>query len=318
MVNLLILAVGLTSVVYSQGSSDTVLNAVRSSDRTERAANGKLAPQITAAEHMRRATVYMANRAFAPAREHWQAVIDSFPNDVNVPAALYGIARSYYQERRYEEARETYERLAHDYPQTKEGREGLNFSASSLLRMGRGAEAAERYAEYIGKYPDGERIDTAHLNIIDGYREAGRPQDAIAWINRTREKFAGTATETNAIFARLRLDIALGDWQHGVQTADELLSKPLPVGSNTNADELLYLKAHSLERAGRVQDASRIYLMIPDNLNAYYGELATKRLAASADDGVRQRASDRARSVQVSITAAATDYPAPYGLLIVS
>src|SRR5437588_7397444 len=317
-VNLLILAICLTSVVHSQGSSDTVLNAVRSSDRARRAANGKLAPQITAAEHMRRATIYMANRAFAPAREHWQAVIDSFPNDINVPAALYGVARSYYQERRYEEARQIYERLAHDYPQTKEGREGLNFSASSLLRMGRGAEAAERYAEYIGKYPDGERIDTAHLNIIDGDREAGRPKDAIAWINRTREKFAGTATETNAIFARLGLDIALGDWQHAVQTADELFTKPLPVGSNTNADELLYLKAHALERAGRAQDANRIYLMIPDNLNSYYGELATKRLAASADDNMRQRAAERTRSVQASTASAITDYPAPYRLLIVS
>jgi len=317
-VNLLFLAIGLASVVYSQGSGDTALNAVRSSDRAERAANGKLAPQITAAEHMRRATVYMANRAFAPAREHWQSVIDSFPNDINVPAALYGIARSYFQERRYEEARQIYERLAHDYPQTKEGREGLNFSASSLLRMGRGAEAAARYAEYIGKYPDGERIDTAHLNMIDGYREAGRPQDAIAWIDRTREKFAGTATDTNAIFARLRLDIALGDWQHAVQIADELLSKPLPVGSNTNADELLYLKAHSLERAGRLQDANRIYLMIPDNLNSYYGELATKRLSASADDNMRQRAADRMRSVQASTASAATDYPAPYRLLMVS
>src|SRR3989442_5977437 len=243
-VNLLVLAIGLTSVIYSQGSSDTVLNAVRSSDRTERAANGKLAPQITAAEHMRRATVYMANRAFAPAREHWQVVIDSFPNDVNIPAALYGIARSYYQERRYEEARQIYERVAHDYPQTKEGREGLNFSASSLLRMGRGAEAAARYAEYLEKYPDGERIDTAHLNIIDGYREAGRPQDAIAWINRTREKFAGTATETNGIFARLRLDIALGDWQHGVQTADELLSKPLPVGREISFGSAWPLATH--------------------------------------------------------------------------
>src|SRR5205814_10138314 len=112
---------------------------------------------------------------------------------------------SYYQERRYEEARQIYERLAHDYPQTKEGREGLNFSASSLLRMGRGAEAAARYAEYIEKYPDGERIDTVHLNIIDGYREASRPQDAIARIKRTREKLARAATETNAIFARRSL-----------------------------------------------------------------------------------------------------------------
>src|SRR5205823_14920309 len=102
------------------------------------------------------------------------------------------------------------------------------------------------------------------------------------------------------------------DWQHAVQTADELFTKALPVGSNTNADEVLYLKAHALERAGRAQDANRIYLMIPDNLNSYYGELATKRLAASADDNMRQRAAERMRSVQASVASAAADYPAPY------
>src|SRR5713101_4271762 len=231
----------MASLAYSQGG-DAALSAVRESDRADRAQKSKQLNQLPAAEHARRAGIYLLNRAFAEARAHWQALIDNHPNDTNVPAALLGIARSYYVERRYEEARQTYERLARDYPQTKEGREGLNFSASSLLRMGRGAEAAARYAEYLEKYPDGERIDTAHLNIIDGYREAGRSQDAVTWINRTREKFAGTATETNAIFARLRLDIALSDWPHAIQTADELLSKPLPAGTNTNADEVLYLK----------------------------------------------------------------------------
>src|ERR1051326_2590485 len=312
------LVMALVSCCYPKGSGDAALIAVRSSARIERAANGKPGPQISPAEHMRRAGVYMANREFAPAREHWQAVVDNFPNDVNVPAALFGIARSFFQERRYEDARQVYERVAHDYPQTKEGREGLNFSASSLLRMGRGAEAAARYAEYIDKYPDGERVETAHLNIIDGYREAGRPQDAIAWINRTRQKFSGTATETNAIFARLRLDIALSDWPHATETADELLRKPLPAGSNTSADELLYLKAHSLELAGRLPDATRIYLLIPDNVNSYYGELATRRLAASGDSIARQRAAERTRSVQGSIAAAMVDYPAPYRNLVLN
>ncbi len=310
--------VAFTLPAYSQGATDATLNAVRTSDRTGRAANGKLAPEITAAEHMRRAGVYMANRAFAPAREHWQAVIDNYPNDVNVPAALYGIARSYYQERRYEDARQVYEKVARDYPQTKEGREGANFAASSLLRMGRGAEAAARYAEYIEKYPNGERIDTAHLNIIDGYREAGRPQDAITWINRTRERFAGNVVEHNAIFARLRLDIALGDWPHAVQTADELLQKPFPAGTNTNTDEVLYLKAHSLERGGRTQDAVRTYLMIPDNPGSYYGGLATNRLTAINDPTARQRAAERTQSVQAALAAAASDYPAPYRLQVVS
>ena len=96
----------------------------------DRAAKG--ATQVTAAEHMRRAAVYMANRAFAPAREHWQAVLDNYPNDASVPAALYGFARSLYQERHYEEARKMYERVARDYPETKEGREASNFAASSF------------------------------------------------------------------------------------------------------------------------------------------------------------------------------------------
>jgi soluble lytic murein transglycosylase-like protein len=312
------LVLAFVPLAYSQSATDASLNAVRISDRADRAANGTFPPQITAAEHMRRAGIYLANRAFGPAREHWQAVLDNYPNDVSVPAALFGMARSYYVERRYEDARQVYEKVAHDYPQTKEGREGSNFAASSLLRMGRGAEAAARYAEYIERYPNGERLDTAHLNIIDGYREAGQPQDAITWINRTRERFAGNVVETNAVFARLRLDIALADWPHAVQTADELLQKRLPSGSNTNVDELLYLKAHSLERAGRTQDAVRTYSMIPDNINSYYGGLATNRLASINDPTARQKAADRSQSVQGALNAAAADYPAPYRLQVVT
>jgi soluble lytic murein transglycosylase len=317
LINTPALVLAFVSVAYCQGGTDANLNAVRASDRADRSANGKLATQINAAEHMRRASVYMANRAFAAAREHWQAVVDNYPGDSNVPAALYGVARSLYQERRYEDARQVYEKVAHTYPQIKEGREAANFAASSLLRMGRGAEAAARYAEYIQQYPNGERIDTAYLNIIDGYREAGQPQDAITWIDRTRARFAGNVVEHNAIFARLRLDIALGDWSHAVQTADELLQKAFPAGTNTNADEVLYLKAHALDRGGRVQDAIRTYLMIPDNMSSYYGGLATNRLLAINDPNARQRASDRLQAVRTATNNALADYPAPYSFQIV-
>ncbi len=311
------LFLAIASLACAQGG-DAALNAIRTSDRADRAQKSKQINQLPAAEHARRAGIYMLNREFAEARAHWQALIDKYPDDVNVPAALYGIARSYYIERRYEEARQTYERVARDYPQTKEGREGLNFSASSLLRMGHGAEAAARYQEYLEKYPNGERIDTAHLNIIDGYRESGRPQDAIAWIDRTRARSAGTATDANALFARLRLDVAVADWQHAVQTADELISKPFPKGTNTNADEVLYLKGHSLEREGRAQDSIQSYLLIPDTATSYYGPLATGKLAASGDASAQQRAAERARSAQSAIAAAAGDYPAPYRLQVLN
>lgn len=306
----ILIILALASIAYSQSTGDAALSAIRSSDRTERAA--KSDTQLPAAEHLRRAGVYLANRLFSEAREHWQTVVDKYPNDANVPAALLGIARSYYVERRYEEARQVYERLARDYPYTKEGRDGLNFTGSSLLRMGRGAEAAARYAEYLAKYPTGERVDTAHLNIIDGYRESGRTQDAIDWIERTRQRFAGTATERGAVFARLRLDIAIGDWPHAVQTADELLQKALPSGSGTSADEVLYLKAHSLERAGRTQDAIRVFLLIPDNGSSYYGGLATGRLRAMRDSTANQMANEREATARSAITRTTADYPAPY------
>src|SRR5256714_3199583 len=245
-------------------TGDTALSSIRVSDKADRVAKSK--EQLTPAEHLRRGGIYLANRLFDDAREHYQAIVSNYPNDPTVPPALLGMARSYYVERRYEDARRTYDRLARNYPDTKEGREGLNFSASSLLRMGRGVEAAAIYAEYINKYPNGERIDTAHLNAIDAYREAGRMQDAIAWIDRTRERFAGTPTEAAAIFARLRLDITISDWQHAVSSADDLLRRPVPSASNTTADEIIYLKAHAVERAGFKNDAMRIYLLIPDGM----------------------------------------------------
>jgi soluble lytic murein transglycosylase len=260
----------------------------------------------------------MANRAFADARQHWQAVLDNYPNDPNVAAAMFGIGRSLYWERRYEEARQMFERVAQGFPETKDGREGANFAASSLLRMGRGAEAAARYVQYLEKYPNGERIETAHLNIIDGYRESGRPKDAIAWIDRTRQRFAGTPVEQSAIFARVRLDIAVGDWDSAVKTADDLLAKAISRDSNTSADEILYLKAHALERAGRTQDAIRFFAMIPDNADSYYGGLATNRLSAINDPNARQRASERSEVVRASIERSAAAYPAPFKFQVLS
>ena len=300
----------------AQKVSDASLDSVRASDRADKMS--KAPAQLTAAEEMRRAAVYMANRAFAEARTHWQTVLNNFPNDPNVPAAMFGIGRSLYWERHYEDARQMFERVAQAYPDTKDGREGANFAASSLLRMGRGAEAATRYVQYLERYPNGERIETAHLNIIDGYRESNHPNDAIAWIDRTRQKFAGTPVEQSAVFARLRLDIAVGDWNHASQTADELLSKAIAKDSNTSADEVLYLKAHALERAGRIQDAIRVFSMIPDNADSYYGGLATNRLTAINDSGAQQRANDRSQAVRAAIERSLNAYPAPFRFQVLS
>src|SRR6266581_6081349 len=72
------------SSVQAQGG-DAALTEARRADRVARGKDGKPAT-MPAAEHIRRAGIYLANRDFAAAREHWQTLIDDYPNDSNVPA----------------------------------------------------------------------------------------------------------------------------------------------------------------------------------------------------------------------------------------
>jgi hypothetical protein len=64
------LILAITSLGYSQ-SGDAALSAVRESDRADRAQKSKQITQLPAAEHARRAAIYLLNRAFAKLA-HWQ------------------------------------------------------------------------------------------------------------------------------------------------------------------------------------------------------------------------------------------------------
>jgi soluble lytic murein transglycosylase len=291
--------------------SDASLAAVRRQDREARNARGALT-RLSPEEHLRRAAIYHANRAFDEAREHWQALMNYYPEDSRVAEALMGTGRSYFQARRYAEAYNAYDRLARNYPATKEGREGLNFSAASLLRMGKTSDAADRYIEYVNRFPEGERIETAHLNAIDALREAGRLQESRNWIARTRQQFAGSATDANALFAQLRLEIAEGNWKRAIAAADELSRRAAQKGVTTSPAEVAYLKAYSLERAGNRDDAAAAYLAVPGGIDSYYGWLATDRLGSIADGRKGALADERADRNKSQAAAVADKYPVPY------
>ncbi|MBD0371569.1 MAG: transglycosylase SLT domain-containing protein [Pyrinomonadaceae bacterium] len=299
----------------SEAQGDDALGVVRAADRAGRTADGKLG-QLTPEEHLKRAGVYMTNRAFSEAREHFQAVIERYPTSPLVSSALYGLGRSYFQDRRYAESIPFFERLTREFSETKDGREGLYSLASAYLRMGRAAEAAERYRLYTEKYPQGERIEASYLNVVDGLRETGQTEEAITWIARTRERFPNTATDKNALFARLRLDIAANDWAHALETVNQLTLTATPQGVMTNADELFYLRALSLERLGRKDEAVNNYLTVSDKPDSYYGWLATDRLMTLADEQRRSVVMARAGRTRAQVSSASAQYPAPYREII--
>src|SRR5688572_12889155 len=89
-----------SNILFAQTKSDAALARVTSQDKTSRDEKNKLLT-LTAAEHLSRADVYMANRHFSEAREHWQKFFDNYPGDAGIPRALFGTARSYMWERQY-------------------------------------------------------------------------------------------------------------------------------------------------------------------------------------------------------------------------
>ena len=190
-------------------------------------------------------------------------------------------------------------------------RDGFYYVAATNLRMGRASEAVARYIEYVERFPEGERIEQAYLNIIDSLREAGRPGEAIPWVERTRQRFPGTATDTNALFARLRLDVSRGDWQSALRTSDELSRMSFQKGVSTSKNEVAYLRAYSLERSGQKEQAVNAYKAIPDSLNSYHGGLATARLNALGG-AAKQEAAAREARVRAEAVRAAGNYPVPH------
>lgn len=302
-------AVFFESVPTADQGSDDALAAARRLDHQNRPADGGL-PNLSPQEHMRRAAIYLANRAFAEAREHWTTLVARFPSDANVPASLFGIGRAFYVERRYAEALPFFERLGREFSQFKEGREGFYYTAATLLRLGRPADAAARYLEYVQRYPQGERAENAYLNAVDSWREGGHNDLALQWIATTRERYRGKPADANALFAKLRLEVASGDWQSAVRSADELRTLPLVSGVQTTQPEVAYLKAYSLERSKQDTLAVAAYQSISDRASSYYGWQATEHLQ-KLGGAAKRSAAARAASAKREIVAAAGNYPAP-------
>ncbi len=299
-------------VFFAQTYNDATLQSVRQKDVQNRDAKGKL-KTLSVSEHIYRADVYSTNRAFPEAREHWDKVFQNYQNDaVNMPKALFGTGRSYMWEREYALAITFFDDLVRQYISTKDGREGLAFKGSCLVRLGRNAEAAQIYQQYTTMFPTGERIDSAYLNTIDALRESGKYDEANIWVEKTGQRFVGSTPAVNALFARLRMEIFRGKWDNAIKTADDLRMLNNFSGSMTSLDEVVFLKAYSLEKNGKKAEAINFYSAIPDSGVSYFGGIATEKLNNLLDASKRKIVFDRQAKMRTSAVKMSASYPVLY------
>jgi soluble lytic murein transglycosylase-like protein len=291
----------LLTVSTGLSQSDAELRDTLDKDRSRWSGDGQLM-SLSAGEHIRRGYIYLDNRHFTEAKGHFKVVLDTYSADPLVQRALFGMGRSLMWERSYAEALPYFTRVAREFPGSKDGREGLYFAASCSLRIGKNDDAAKAWQQYTVMYPKGERIEGSYVNSIDALREAGRDREADAWVETTRQRFPGTATETNALHARLRMQINRGRWADAEATAALMQAQAKFVGSLTSLEEVKYLRAVALENGGKKQEAAAMYASIPETRSSYYGGLAADKLRSSSG-----------RLVQPSsISSSAGDFPAAF------
>jgi soluble lytic murein transglycosylase len=265
---------------------DFALAAVRGLDAIDAGggdeAAPKAAPQLPEAEHLKRAAIYHFNRDFERARLHYSALIERYPKSTSVAEATYQIGRSLHQEANYENSITYFTQVLEKYPDSSSARDALNFLGSAFTRLKRTDEAVAGFRRYIERYPDAPNPERPYLNIIDALRDAGRDQEALDWIEQTRNKFKGQLPAALAVFSRARIFLAQGAWARALAELDSLKDAAdlggTRVPGGTSATEIQFLRAFSLEQLGRVDDAVKAYLEIPDGRNEYYGGRATERL----------------------------------------
>ncbi len=246
---------------------------------------------LSADEHIYRANVYMANRHFADARSHWSRFINSYPYDSRIPSALFGMGRSNMWQTNYERAIYWFDKVIRDHAATFDGQEALAYKGACYVRLGKPKEAAQTYEQYSVMFPNGKRISSSYLNIIDANREAGLYENANQWVAKTRSRFRGSATETNALHAKIRMDVFRKDWRAVSNTAQILLSRNRFKGSMADPDEIRFLNAFALENLGDKNRAIGAYMKISPRAGSYYGTLATERIAAlGGNSSYRERA----------------------------
>jgi soluble lytic murein transglycosylase len=249
---------------------DAALAAVRSLDTLAD-------PYLPPAERARRARIYLANRDWASARNHYAQLI----GDTSLRAeALYNTGLTYYRTDDYDAAVEWWERTAREVPNTVEGVRAAYWVGHAHQRAGRWQEAIARYDAFIAAHPNDEQVEGAFRNAIDTARLAHDTDSALEWCNRAENHTPRTALATFAAFNRAKTLLAAGRLAGGLAELGRLHAYNLRHSGpgQPTAAEVQLLQAVVLEHLGRLTEAAQRYLAIPGGRSSYYGNRATARL----------------------------------------
>ena len=266
---------------------DYALSAAAGLDALERTARTK----PSEFDALRRARIYLFNRHWPEARAHLMDIVQRFPESQNRAEALYQTGFTFFREYNYDEAIKWFERAHSEFPAKKEGEQGFYYVGSSLQQSHSYEEAARRYADFIITYPSSDLLEGAYRNVVDCFRYAGKFDEAIEWSRRIVQKYAGQPLATVGLYNEAKIQLTRGNYDAALQLLTRVAALPVTAKliSAPIRGEAAFLRIFTLEKMGRLTEAVRAYLAIPDERDNYFGHRGTERMRAlmATDEGRR-------------------------------
>jgi peptidoglycan lytic transglycosylase len=278
---------GVFAQLVAGSRDDYALAAAIGLDALDRAAKNR----PNEFDALRRARIYLFNRHWQEARAHLMDIVDRFPESQNRSEALYQTGFTYFREYNHDEAIKWFARAHTEFPEKKDGEQGYYYVGSSLQQARRYEEAGRRYADFITAYPASELLEGAYRNVVDCLRYAGKFDEAIEWSRRIVQKYAGHPLATVGLYNEAKIQLTRENYDAALQLLTRVSALPVTAKliSAPIRGEAAFLRIFTLEKMGRIAEATRAYLATPDERDNYFGYRATERLRALLDTGEGRR-----------------------------
>src|SRR5262249_23288585 len=108
---------------------------------------------------------------------------------------------------------------------------------------------------------------------------------------RIQKQFAGQPLAAVGLFNEAKIEIVRGDYDRALQLLTRLQALPIypRLLSAPIRGEAAFMRVYAIEQMGRLEEAARLYLAMPDERDNYFGHRATLRLRglAATEEGRR-------------------------------
>jgi tetratricopeptide (TPR) repeat protein len=264
----------------------TLVRENQNDDDAVRAAEQLFDLEAAPPDRMFLARVYAAHRSFERAEALYVSLLE---DPEHAGEAHFELGRVYFQLTRYDDALGLYRAAVLMFPDTEWADRAYAQIAPTYWRQLDFDAARAAYLELIeaagndrNLYHDGLR------DLVDVFRALGDTASAREWIARGLDNRPSTAQRGVLLFTRGKIEYLEGDYEAALDSFRQVAGMSLrDVPDGTDLEEMRFFESLTLEKLGRMDEATELWRDLARARFTYYGIKASEKLGASLATGDR-------------------------------